>query len=197
MRRRLDLAATLVARPKVLFLDEPTTGLDPRSRLDLWGTIRDLVAEGVTVILTTQYLEEADQLADIISIVDNGKVVTTGTPQELKGQVGGQVLVLKPSDKTDIETLAEVLHPFGAEAATLDREAGEVVLSISGGAERLPEVMRSVEESGVILADLTCRRPTLDDVFLSLTGHPAEDASSPGSNNGTPGTARLDTGRNR
>jgi ABC-2 type transport system ATP-binding protein len=185
MRRRLDLAATLVARPQVLFLDEPTTGLDPRSRLDLWGTIRGLVDEGVTVLLTTQYLEEADHLADVISIIDNGKVITTGTPEELKARVGGQVLVLTPSDETKIDTLTQALDPFSTETPTPNRETGEVVLSISGGAERLPEVMRRVESVGVVLADLTCRRPTLDDVFLNLTGHSAEDAGNHNPNRGT------------
>lgn len=174
MRRRLDLAATLVAQPKVLFLDEPTAGLDPRSRMELWDAIRDLVRRGVTVLLTTQYLEEADRLADVISIIDGGQLIAQGTAQELKSMVGGQVLVLRPSDKAKTTVLAEVLRPFGTDTPNTDEETGEVVLSIAGGAAMLPEIMRRIDAAGVILSDMACRHPTLDDVFLSLTGHLAQ-----------------------
>ena len=136
--------------------------------------IRDLVRRGVTVLLTTQYLEEADRLADVISIIDGGQLIAQGTAQELKSMVGGQVLVLRPSDKAKTTALAEVLRPFGTDAPNTDEETGEVVLSIAGGAAMLPEIMRRIDAAGVILSDMACRHPTLDDVFLSLTGRLAQ-----------------------
>jgi daunorubicin resistance ABC transporter ATP-binding subunit len=192
MRRRLDLAATLVARPKVLFLDEPTAGLDPRSRMELWRAIRDLVNGGVTVLLTTQYLEEADRLADVISIIDVGRVVAQGTAEELKSKVGGQVLSLRPSDRAQTSLLLDTVKPLGTDTPTTDDETGEVVLSIAGGAAMLPEVMRRIDTAGIVLSDMSCRHATLDNVFLALTGR---SAASPGNTEGTAASDMQDTFR--
>jgi len=179
MRRRLDLAATLVGGPKVLFLDEPTTGLDPRSRLELWQNIRDLVSTGVTVLLTTQYLEEADRLANTISIIDGGGIIAQGTSAELKSRVGGQVLTIRLAESSQAVSVARDLRPFGSQAPKVEETTGEIVLSIAGGAAAVPEVMRRLGELGVAVSDLSCRHPTLDDVFLSLTGRRAQAGSTP------------------
>ena len=173
MRRRLDLAASLVGGPRVLYLDEPTTGLDPRSRTDVWGMIRGLVADGVTVLLTTQYLEEADQLAHDIVVIDHGKVVATGTPDELKAKTGGQVLRVAPADPARMAEVTALMRGLtGTEVAT-DAETG----GHRAGRRRglVPRVFRELDDRGIELAEFTLRRASLDEVFFALTGHRAED----------------------
>ncbi|MGW4294153.1 ATP-binding protein DrrA1-3 family domain-containing protein, partial [Micromonospora chersina] len=174
MRRRLDLAASLVGRPQVLFLDEPTTGLDPRSRNELWDVVRTLVADGVTVLLTTQYLEEADQLAGEIAVVDHGRVIAQGTPEELKAKVGGQVLAVRPADPAD---LATVLAVTGEVARATPEVAHQTVTVGVSDPEVLPAVVRRLDDAGVRVAELALRGSSLDEVFLSLTGHRAEEAT--------------------
>ena len=172
MRRRLDLAASLVGRPSVLFLDEPTTGLDPHARGGLWETIGDLVTEGVTVLLTTQYLEEADRFADDIAVIDHGKVIAHGTPDQLKSQVGGQVLQVRPIDARDRETVAGLVSMVVGDGIQID---GDLVTSPVADPGILPKVVRHLDDAGVLVAELTLRRSSLDEVFLSLTGHRAEE----------------------
>jgi ABC-2 type transport system ATP-binding protein len=172
MRRRLDLAAALVARPPVLFLDEPTTGLDPRSRLEVWATIEGLVAEGTTVLLTTQYLDEADRLADLIAVIDRGRVIAEGTPDELKDRVGGERLEVHLADARAVETAVGALAPMSDEPPTADEDT--VRLTVRQRTGTIVEAVRRLDEVGVAVDDLGLRRPTLDDVFLSLTGHAAE-----------------------
>lgn len=174
MRRRLDLAASLVIKPKVLFLDEPTTGLDPRSRFALWNVIRDLVAGGTTVLLTTQYLEEADQLAHQIFVIDHGKIIAQGTPDELKKQVGGEVLELHVTNHQDAPKAAELITQFGSGEPVSDTSSGIVTMSTAGGASVLVDVVRQLDAANMKLLDITLRRPSLDDVFMKLTGHQAE-----------------------
>jgi ABC-2 type transport system ATP-binding protein len=172
MRRRLDLAGALVARPPILFLDEPTTGLDPRSRLSLWKTITDRVAEGTTVLLTTQYLEEADRLANEISVIDHGRVIAEGTSAQLKDRVGGDRLEVRLEDEADAETAASALAPVAAEPPRLND--GVLVAAVSRRDGTVANALRRLDEAGVEVADLALRRPTLDDVFLRLTGRAAE-----------------------
>jgi ABC-2 type transport system ATP-binding protein len=172
MRRRLDLAAALVARPPVLFLDEPTTGLDPRSRLQLWETIEGLVAEGTTVLLTTQYLDEADRLATEIAVIDHGRVIAEGTPDELKDRVGGERLEIRLEDAARAELAVRALASMSDEPPTLAGQVVTVGVHRRGGA--IVEAVRRLDEAGVGIEDIVLRRPTLDDVFLSLTGHAAE-----------------------
>jgi ABC-2 type transport system ATP-binding protein len=174
MRRRLDLAASLVNRPRVLFLDEPTTGLDPRSRLSLWEVIEDLVRDGTTVLLTTQYLEEADRLADRIAVVDGGKVIAEGTSDELKDKVGGSVLVARPTAPTDADAVSGVLAKL--KTGEVKRLAtGELTVPATGIA-LVAKAARALTTAGLDVSELGLRRPTLDDVFLTLTGHLAEDS---------------------
>lgn len=176
MRRRLDLAASLVATPPVLFLDEPTTGLDPRSRVELWGVLRDLVRDGTTLFLTTQYLDEADQLADRIVVVDHGKVIADGTPLELKDQSGRASLVVAVSRGPEVELAASIVREEVPEAH-VDLDSRRITAPAEGvGA--LTRIAARLEEAGIELDDIGLQRPSLDDVFLSLTGHRAEDRST-------------------
>jgi ABC-2 type transport system ATP-binding protein len=173
MRRRLDLAAALVARPPVLFLDEPTTGLDPRSRLALWQTIEDRVAGGTTVLLTTQYLDEADRLADTIAVIDHGGVIAEGTSDELKDRVGGEKLEVTLEDSDERRLAIDTLTPIsGDEAPTCDGPIVRMPMSRERGG--IAEAVRRLDGAGVGIADIAVRRPTLDDVFMVLTGHVAE-----------------------
>jgi ABC-2 type transport system ATP-binding protein len=178
MRRRLDLGASLVARPQVLFLDEPTTGLDPRGRLDLWEMIEQLVADGTTIVLTTQYLEEAERLADEIVVVDCGRVIATGTADELKSKVGGDVLEVTLARKTDVKKALTALRTLAAGDPKVDDHAAHITVPVQGGATVLVEAVRKLDRAKVKIADLALRRPTLDDVFLALTGHGAEEEVS-------------------
>jgi ABC-2 type transport system ATP-binding protein len=174
MRRRLDLAAALLASPPVLFLDEPTTGLDPRSRLSLWQTISEHVATGATVLLTTQYLEEADRLADSIAVIDHGRVIAEGTGAQLKDQVGGDRLEVRLGDETQLDTACSVLAAVTHEQPSV--EDGVLRSAVSRREGTVAEALRRLDDAGVEVADLTLRRPSLDDVFLKLTGHAAEEA---------------------
>ncbi|MFA9269192.1 MAG: ATP-binding cassette domain-containing protein [Baekduiaceae bacterium] len=176
MRRRLDLAASLVAEPPILFLDEPTTGLDPRSRLELWEVIEQLVAGGTTVLLTTQYLDEADRLADDIAVIDHGKVIAKGTPDELKERVGGERLVVTLVDPDDAPRAIEVLASMCTEAPAV--EDGVVKLYVRQRAGSIVEAVRLLDEAGVGVDDIGLHRPTMDDVFLALTGHAAEEETT-------------------
>jgi ABC-2 type transport system ATP-binding protein len=177
MRRRLDLAAAIVAQPPVLFLDEPTTGLDPRSRIDLWETIEDLVGYGTTVLLTTQYLDEADRLADRIAVVDGGKVIAEGTSDELKDRVGGERVEVTLADAGDAPAAAEALATMCAAAPQVDGNVVRVTVDGRGGA--VMEAARLLDRTNAGVEDIAVRRPTLDDVFLTLTGHTAEEAAEP------------------
>ena len=175
MRRRLDLAASLIAKPRVLFLDEPTTGLDPRSRIGLWEVITDLVADGTTVLLTTQYLEEADQLAEEIVVIDHGRVIAQGTSDTLKDQVGGDRLEVVVENPAQVDEAAQALRSVATGEVTVNREDHRVVAPVVGGSLTLVDAVRSLDAAHVAIADVALRRPTLDDVFLSLTGHSAEE----------------------
>jgi oleandomycin transport system ATP-binding protein len=176
MRRRLDLAASLVGHPQVLFLDEPTTGLDPRSRNEMWDLVRKLVADGVTVLLTTQYLEEADQLANRIAVVDHGRVIATGTPAELKARIGGQTLAVRPVHPVDLPTVLAVVTEV---TSTAPEQDGTLVTAPVADPAVLPAVVRRLDDAGVLVAELTLRGSSLDEVFLSLTGHRAEESAEP------------------
>jgi ABC-2 type transport system ATP-binding protein len=175
MRRRLDLGSALIGRPRLLFLDEPTTGLDPRSRLGMWDVIRGLVREGVTLLLTTQYLEEADELANTIAVIDHGKIIARGTADELKSQVGGErieVIVHRPES---IPQGLEVLSRDCQATVSVDEHTRRLTVPTDGGAQKLIQVVRDLDEVGIAIDDIALRRPTLDDVFLALTGHAAEE----------------------
>jgi ABC-2 type transport system ATP-binding protein len=174
------LASSLVAKPSILFLDEPTTGLDPRSRLGLWGVIKGLVAEGTTVLLTTQYLEEADQLADDIVVIDHGRVIAHGTAEALKDAIGGDRIEIVVRDPALAARAVEALRPVttGDPKVEGDTEA-KISAPVSGGSTVLVDAVRALDAAGVEVSDVVLRRPTLDDVFLSLTGHVAEEDTSP------------------
>ena len=172
MRRRLDLAASLIVQPKVLFLDEPTTGLDPRGRQEMWGVIQELVKGGVTLLLTTQYLEEADQLADEIAVIDHGKVIARGTSDALKKQVGGERLEITV-ENTDITKTQEIVSRISSSAIHTDVRT--ISAPVSTGSIALMEALRALDEAKIHPLDIALKRPSLDDVFLSLTGHVAEE----------------------
>ncbi|WP_329380152.1 ATP-binding cassette domain-containing protein [Streptomyces sp. NBC_01351] len=185
MRRRLDLAAALVVSPPVMFMDEPTTGLDPRNRQRLWGIIKELVAGGTTLLLTTQYLEEADHLAHDICVVDQGKVIARGTSDQLKARTGGERVEVVVHEREDITAAREVLAGFGKGETTVEEHTRKLTVPVSGGAKLLAEVIRELDGRGIEIDDIGLRRPTLDDVFISLTGHAAErEAEGNGDENG-------------
>jgi oleandomycin transport system ATP-binding protein len=174
MRRRLDLAASLVNRPAILFLDEPTTGLDPRARSEVWGLLRGMVAEGVSVLLTTQYLDEADQLADEIVVIDHGRVIATGTPDELKAKTGVQTLAVRPAHEPDLPIVTTVVGDLAQVAPEVN---GQVVTAAIADPAVLPAVVRRLDEAGVVVTEIALRGASLDEVFLSLTGHRADEAA--------------------
>jgi len=180
MRRRLDLAGALVADPPVLFLDEPTTGLDPRSRIDMWEVIQELVAGGTSLLLTTQNLEEADLLANNIVVIDHGKVIAEGTADQLKTQVGGERLEITVADGAQLAAAREVLEPLGVGKASLEAHRRSLLMPVSGGAAVLTDALRRLDAAQIVLDDVGLRRPTLDDVFLSLTGHATGQADGQG-----------------
>jgi ABC-2 type transport system ATP-binding protein len=180
MRRRLDLAASLVTRPPILFLDEPTTGLDPRSRLVLWDIIGTLVADGTTVLLTTQYLEEADRLADQIVVIDTGSVIAHGTADELKTEVGGDRIGVTVSPESDLAAARDVLAGHAEGAVHMDAERRVVDAVVPAGARSIPAIAASMNTAGVVMEDVGMLRPSLDDVFLTLTGHATEAAPTGG-----------------
>ncbi|MBL1065790.1 ATP-binding cassette domain-containing protein [Streptomyces sp. 7-21] len=190
MRRRLDLAAALVVSPPVMFMDEPTTGLDPRNRQQLWDVIKELVAGGTTMLLTTQYLEEADNLADTIAVVDHGKVIARGTSDQLKSQTGGDVVEVTLHDRDRVEDAESVLRALGDGDVTYTPHVRKLSVPASGGAKLLAEVIRELDHRGVEIDDIGLRRPTLDDVFISLTGHAAEADEAA---DGTAGTKETST----
>ncbi|EHI44751.1 nodulation ABC transporter NodI [Rhodococcus opacus PD630] len=175
MRRRLDLAGALVAEPEVLFLDEPTTGLDPRARLALWDVIDNLVARGTTLLLTTQYMEEAERLADQIAVIDHGSVIARGTADELKDRVGGERIELSVREGIELSVVRDELAPLAAGDILVEENVRRVTVPVTGGADALVEALGRLSNRGVKVFDVGLRRPTLDDVFLTLTGHEAEE----------------------
>ena len=179
MRRRLDLAGALVANPEVVMLDEPTTGLDPRGRLDTWEVIAELVADGAGVLLTTQYLEEADQLADTIAVIDRGRLIARGTSDQLKAQVGGERLEMVLDHAADLPEVAAVLAEIGNGEPTVDAQSRRISVVVNGGAKSLIEALRRLDLQSIPVQDVGLHRPTLDDVFLKLTGHAAESGATP------------------
>ncbi|WP_165906291.1 ATP-binding cassette domain-containing protein [Streptomyces sp. Z26] len=198
MRRRLDLAAALVVSPPVMFMDEPTTGLDPRNRQELWSVIEELVAGGTTLLLTTQYLEEADRLAHDIAVVDHGRVIARGTSDQLKARTGGERVEVVVHERALLPTAEEVLRGFGEGGGSrVEEHTRRITVPVTGGAKLLAEIIRELDARSVEIDDIGLRRPTLDDVFLSLTGHAAatERGAGTGAGGGDPGTgARTGTG---
>ncbi len=194
MQRRLDLAASLVGHPRVLFLDEPTTGLDPRSRLGMWDIIRSLAAEGTTILLTTQYLDEADDLANEIVVIDHGEVIAAGTAEELKGRAGGDVVEFTVPERSRVGDAAQAVSSLGEPHS--DPETGVVNVGVGGrGSDALIEAVRALDAAGVATTGLALRRPSLDDVFLTLTGHAAEEEEqSSGRKRGGRGKRRAEAG---
>ena len=186
MRRRLDLASALSGRPQILFLDEPTTGLDPRGRLGMWDVIRGLVREGTTLLLTTQYLEEADELANKIVVVDHGKIIARGTADELKAKVGGERIEVVVHDRAELPRAIALLTRATEGEHTLDDHMRRITVPARAGARSLVQIVRELDEGHVAIDDIALRRPTLDDVFLTLTGHTAELAAGPGANGDAP-----------
>ncbi len=180
MRRRLDIAMSLVGRPSVLFLDEPTTGLDPRSRTVMWDLVDELVAGGMTVLLTTQYLDEADRLADEVAVIDHGTVIERGTPAELKRRVGGERIEVVCADPADRDRVAPALADLAVGTPHLEADGGRVVVPVRDTRGVVPDVVRRLDAAGIALVDVGVRRSTLDDVFFALTGHPAEAATTSG-----------------
>jgi ABC-2 type transport system ATP-binding protein len=185
MRRRLDLGAALIGQPRILFLDEPTTGLDPRGRLGMWDVIRGLVREGTTLLLTTQYLEEADELAHTIAVVDHGKIIARGTADELKAKVGGERIEVVVHERAELARAIELLVRATEGEHNVDEHVRRVTVPARGGARSLVQIVRELDEAKIAIDDIALRRPTLDDVFLTLTGHAAEIAA-PGSNGDKP-----------
>ena len=179
MRRRLDLAAALVAEPEVLFLDEPTTGLDPRSRAQMWETIQELVRGGSTVLLTTQYMEEADRLADDIVVIDRGRVIAQGTSDQLKTQIGGERIEVVLADAAQIPAAQSMLEGLSLGEVQVEEQTRRLTAAVTGGADTLRHVLHLLADRSVTLVDVGLRRPTLDDVFLTLTGHAAEEVAEP------------------
>jgi ABC-2 type transport system ATP-binding protein len=175
MQQRLGIAQALVGRPRLLLLDEPTTGLDPRSRIELWDAIRTLVEAGTDVLLTTQYLDEADQLASQVVIIDHGRTIAAGTPVELKRRIGGNVIEVHTHRRDQLATIAEALGRLEQGRAEIDEATRRVTVGIDDGGDGLLAALRSVEATGVEIADIALRQPTLDEVFLALTGHLATD----------------------
>jgi ABC-2 type transport system ATP-binding protein len=178
MRRRLDLGASLVGRPQLLLLDEPTSGLDPRSRIELWEAIRNLVADGTDVLLTTQYLEEADQLARDVVIIDRGRVIAAGTPDELKDRAGRDVIEVRPRAAGDLPAVEDILASVAAETPRCDLDTSRVSVAADGGADQLTIVVRLLDERGIAVDDVGLRRPSLDEVFLTLTGRGVTPATT-------------------
>ncbi|MET9224118.1 ATP-binding cassette domain-containing protein [Streptomyces sp. NPDC003300] len=195
MRRRLDLAAALVVSPPVMFMDEPTTGLDPRNRQQLWEVIQELVAGGTTLLLTTQYLEEADHLAHDICVIDHGKVIARGTSDQLKAQTGGERVEVVVHERDRISDAARALAGFGKGDAKIEEHQRKITVPVTGGAKLLAEVIRDLDAQGIEIDDIGLRRPTLDDVFISLTGHAAEQDNAADEETDDAGARKADASR--